>query len=70
MWYDVGMITTEEEARAALDGDYINPDDSIGSTAWNWNLASWIQGEKSIALDGDFTPDELEALAWWMRNIK
>lgn len=68
MWYDVGMITTEEEARAALDGDYIHPDDSIGSSSWNF--ASWIQGEEAIALDGDFTADELEAMAWWMRNMK
>jgi hypothetical protein len=22
-----------------------------------------------VLLDGDFTADELEAIAWWMRNI-
>lgn len=28
----------------------------------------WITNEKIARLDGNFTPDELEAIAWWMRN--
>lgn len=44
------------EGRAALDGannvDY---------------LKTWGPGE-SVTLDGHFTADQLEAIAWWMRN--
>ena len=29
---------------------------------------SWTKGCESATLDGRFTPDELEAIAWWMKN--
>jgi len=29
---------------------------------------SWEKGDEKITLDGDFTPEELEAYAWWLRN--
>lgn len=29
---------------------------------WDWDLS-----DKKATLDGDFTPEELEAIAFWMR---
>jgi hypothetical protein len=32
-----------------------------------WYLA-WDPGDKEATLDGIFSAEELEAIAWWMRN--
>lgn len=32
-----------------------------------WYL-DWEVGDHSASLDGRFTPEQLEAIAWWMRN--
>lgn len=29
---------------------------------------AWGTGDNSVTLDGDFSADELEAIAWWMRH--
>ncbi len=29
---------------------------------------SWRVGDKEACLDGDFTAEELKAIAWWMKN--
>ena len=29
---------------------------------------SWTPGGKCTCLDGDFTAEELEAIAWWMKH--
>jgi len=29
---------------------------------------NWGVGDVVVCLDGDFTPDMLEAIAWWMRQ--
>lgn len=29
---------------------------------------SWDIGDRQAIIDGEFTADELEAIAWWMRN--
>jgi len=31
---------------------------------------NWYKGNKIILLDGDFTAEELKAIAWWMENKK
>jgi len=56
----------EEKARTVLADD-IKDDDSI------YNLGAYLAwpscGDKNTAcLDGEFSADELEAIAWWMRN--
>lgn len=28
----------------------------------------WAPGYENATLDGEFTADQLEAIAWWMRN--
>jgi hypothetical protein len=63
-----------DEARAReILGSTIELDDSlmdndgIGYVAWP--LYENCQMKKTEAcLDGDFTADQLEAIAWWMRN--
>ena len=54
---------TEERAREIL-GEYTDGDLLSGTPMkliiWNTN--------NIIELNGDFVPDELEAIAWWMRN--
>ena len=31
---------------------------------------AWTPGDKEATLDGDFDADELEAIAWYMRNTE
>jgi hypothetical protein len=32
-----------------------------------WYL-SWNPGDEQATLDGDYSAEDLEAIAWWMRN--
>ena len=32
--------------------------------------ANWFPWENEITLDGEFTAEQLEAFAWWMKNKK
>ena len=53
----------EDRARLILGG-YIQEYDSSERHGW---YVSWGTHEKDLALDGRFTPEELEAIAFWMR---
>lgn len=56
----------EEIARKILD-------DSIEENNGLFNLGqylSWSPNYEEAILDGEFTADELEAIAWWMHNKK
>lgn len=53
----------EKKARELLP---INSDGSIGPNYGHY--MAWDPGDKDITLDSHFTVEELEALAWWMRN--
>ena len=57
----------ENEARKILDGA-IEEDGSLkhGGSGYIW----WIRGEDTVCLDDHYTADDLEAIAWWMRNAK
>ena len=59
----------ETEARRIL-GKAIDPDNSIsdGSNYMYWPNVR--DGNDAIVIDGDFTEDEIEAIAWWMKNKK
>lgn len=52
-------------------GSAIAEDNGLNSLGWylawgpTWG-PRW--GRLSATLDGEFTADELEAIAWWMRN--
>lgn len=53
----------EERAREIL-GDAIYPK-GLGVAG---EYLEWEYGDDEACLDGHFTVDELEAIAWWMRN--
>lgn len=62
---------TEERARALL-GDAVNDDGGLycncGDTLRE-AYVTWNTDEDTACLDGhNFTADQLEAIAWWMRN--
>jgi len=54
---------TEEIVRKLLP---INEDNSIGPSYGHY--MRWSLGDETVTLDSDFTVEELEAIAWWMRN--
>jgi hypothetical protein len=64
----------EKRAREVLD-PYLDLEDQLHSTTpyVNWPTyaieddGTEVRSNK-ITLDGRFTPVELEAIAWWMRN--
>jgi hypothetical protein len=56
----------EEKAREILNG-LISSDDGL------YNISTyilWHVDSNLVCLDGDFTADELEAIAFWMRAKK
>lgn len=56
---------TEQRARQIL-GEAVKPNDELyGSEEY---LAWPSKYAEAATLDGHFTADELEAIAWWMRN--
>jgi hypothetical protein len=57
---------TEERAREALEG-IIGEGNFLVCQTRN-RYAAWSPGDRHTALDGGFTADQLEAIAWWMRN--
>jgi hypothetical protein len=54
----------ENKARSIL-GDAIKEDNHIHCLG---HYMAWYPDEDKITLDCQFTADELEALAWWMKN--
>ena len=59
-------LMDEKKAREIL-GDTIEPAGELVNFS---NYTSWKPGEIDITLDGLFSAEELEAIAWWMKNIK
>lgn len=55
----------EAKARALLEG-FIQPDDILSS--WVEGRHAYNMANGTVEISGQFTPDELEALAWWMRH--
>lgn len=55
---------TEQRARLIL-GRMIVADDTLNGIG---EQLVWFPHGDGAMLDGDFTADELEAIAWWMRN--
>ena len=59
----VGCMS-EERAREVLS-DFIQPD---GTLYHGGQYLAWSPAEPNATLDAQFTADELEAIAWWMKN--
>ena len=68
---------TEAQARAILWAA-IAPDESLGGVAHSApsdvrgprGYLEWQVGDDMVTIDTALTADELEAIAWWMRNKK
>ncbi len=56
----------EKIARQILETT-IQPDNGLHDLCWYLN---WFPGHEEVTLDGGFNADDLEAIAWWMRNKK
>jgi len=54
----------EQKAREILE-DSVQEDNTLHHLGW---YLSWRGGEACAVLDGDFDADDLEAIAWWMKN--
>ena len=57
----------EETARKHL-GAVIQQDGSLKDSEDNWIVWPVRPDGNVICIDGNFTAEQLEALAWWMRN--
>ena len=54
----------EKKAKELLH-DCIEEDDHLYLLDW---YLEWMTGENHATLDGIFEAEELEAIAWWMKN--
>jgi hypothetical protein len=58
--------------------ELIDLDEGLGLTnpQWerdkvrNWDFTCFHENGDNVTLDGEYTADQLEALAWWIRNHK
>lgn len=57
----------EEKARELLK-EYIQPNNDLMPRGEEFTR--WYTDEENPIIDGCFSPDELEAIAWWVRNKK
>ncbi len=57
---------TRDEALAAL-GSTVQPDETLKTDGFG-GYVLWRHGWDYTTLDGAFTADYLEAVAWWMRQ--
>ena len=56
----------EKKAREIL-ANYITADNSLYCVG-HW--LNWTPGRLTVEMDSTFEPDELEAIAWWVINMK
>ena len=54
----------EESARTIL-GDMIQEDNSLFCLG---HYISWTVGDSEVVLDSSFSLEDVEAIAWWIRN--
>jgi len=54
-----------KQANKILGDKIKDPDGSLYSLK---EYLRWKVGDKKASLDGNFTADDLEAIAWWMRK--
>ena len=59
------MSMTEERVRELLESALCEDDEGLYSCGW---YLAWSKGNDDASLDGSFTADELEAIAYWMRR--
>lgn len=60
------ILMSEAKAREIL-GAVVQADNVLVNDG-RWHFFDYAQGESSVTLDDIFKAEELEAIAWWMRN--
>ena len=58
----------EQRAREIL-GNIVGPDAMLLGFLHTTEEVAWTKSNSYCELEGAVTPDELEAIAWWMRNM-
>ncbi len=61
------MGVNYEKAREIL-ARFLQEDNSLRGNG-NVPYITWIPGDAKVELDGGFTPDELQAIGWWVQYI-
>lgn len=46
----------------------INGDDGLDSNRGSESYVDWGKGQEVICLDGNFSAEDLQAIAWWMNH--
>ena len=57
----------EKQATEILTNETIDSDSNLEGS-FPFPYLSWRIGDKKATLDGECTANELEAIAWWMKN--
>ena len=60
----------EQRVRELIKPNVIQDDNSLYDIGWYISWLNDTSNDDTVTLDGGFTADELEAIAWWMRNKK
>ena len=55
----------DEKRATEILSDSIEPDGGLYDV---YDYTSWGVNDDEVTLDGNFTAERLEAVAWWMRN--
>lgn len=58
---------TEQRAREIL-GEHVCADGTLEGGVEFVDWPAYRDDSSHVRLDGEFTAEELEAIAWWMRN--
>ena len=60
-----GRLEMDEKKAREILGETILPNDNLFDLH---NYIDWKTFQHDISLDGIFEPEDLEAIAWWMKN--
>ena len=55
----------EAKAIRVLGEGVVQPDNGLSDLGW---YLEWLEEDDYATLDGTFEAEELEAIAWWMKN--
>lgn len=63
---------SEEKAKEIL-GKWIQTDDSLfaaieGREQIMWVKILWTPGDEKLSMRGNFEPEQINAIAWWVSN--
>ena len=59
----------EEKAREILK-NCVRPNNELFNCVDFIKWPSWPGGKNVVTLDSQYSPEQLEAIVWWMKNMK